>query len=107
MLRVFLHGLRLESLRLFDILFSILGSIVVAYYSRIREFRADKGGAQFAGLGKMVHALESLKGYQERIDPSQPAIASLKISSKPSGIFALFSTHPPLEVRIKALKQGI
>lgn len=91
----------------FDILFSILGSIVVAYYSRIREFRADKGGAQFAGREKMVHALESLKGYQERIDPSQPAIASLKISSKPSGVLALFSTHPPLEVRIKALKQGI
>ena len=44
----------------FDIIFSILGSIIVAYFSRIREFKADKGGAQLAGTSNMIAALEGL-----------------------------------------------
>jgi heat shock protein HtpX len=88
----------------FEILFSILGAIVVCFFSRWREFRADKGGAQVAGREKMIHALESLSRTRELIDPSHPAMASLKISGKTKGFFSLFATHPDLESRIAALR---
>lgn len=90
---------------LFDIIFTILGSMIVAYFSRIREFRADRGGAQFAGRDKMIQALEALQHSTELIDNRQPQLATLKISGKGRNFAALFSTHPPLEVRIERLKQ--
>jgi heat shock protein HtpX len=91
-----------------EIVFMILGSILVARFSRYREFRADKGGAKLAGRESMIQALESLKKTFESVDPTaQPAIAALKISSRPGGIMKLFSTHPPLEERIERLKQAI
>jgi len=87
--------------------FMILGSIVVAWFSRHREFRADAGGARLAGRNNMIQALEGLKRSFEDVDPSaQPAIQSLKISSRPGGIMRLFSTHPPLEERIGRLKRA-
>lgn len=94
------------SVFVFEILFTILGSIVVAYFSRWREFRADKGGATVAGKEKMIHALKSLQRSVEvrEIDQSHPAMASFKINGKASGLMALFSTHPPLEVRIQTLQ---
>lgn len=88
----------------FEIFFSLLGAIVVAYFSRRREFRADAGGAQYAGREKMVHALRSLKAGLPQIDEGQPAIATLKISGKPRGLFQLFASHPDLEVRIARLQ---
>lgn len=91
------------SVFVFDILFSILGSIVVAYFSRWREFRADRGGADLAGVGKMVHALESLK-RNTAIDESRPALAAFKINGKRGGLMALLSTHPDLDDRIAALR---
>ncbi len=91
-----------------EIAFMILGSMVVAWFSRYREFRADKGGARLAGRESMVQALESLKNTFESVDPSeQPAIQALKISSRPGGIMRLFSTHPPLEERIERLKRAV
>lgn len=90
---------------LFDIAFSILGSVVVAYFSRQREFRADRGGAQFAGREKMIAGLRRLQSQFEQIEPDNSSLATLKISSKPSGVMALFSTHPPLEERIRRLEQ--
>lgn len=91
-----------------EIVFMILGSILVARFSRYREFRADQGGARLAGRENMIQALESLKKTFESVDPTaQPAIAALKISSRPGGIMKLFSTHPPLEERIKRLKLAI
>ena len=54
---------------LFEILFMVLGSLVIAAYSRWREFRADAGGAELAGKGNMIAALQSLKALQERRDP--------------------------------------
>ena len=87
------------------ILFSILGSIVVMYFSRIREFRADAGGARLAGTTGMVHALESLKRTTMLVDTEQTSLATLKISGKRGGIAGLFSTHPPLEERIRRLEQ--
>ncbi len=92
---------------LFEVVLMLLGGIVIATFSRFREFRADKGGATLAGRSKMIAALESLKATIEVKDPrtEKPAIAAFKISvRKPSGIMALFSTHPPLEKRIERLK---
>ncbi|PLR69364.1 protease HtpX [Bacillus sp. UMB0893] len=86
----------------FQILFSILGSLVVFAYSRYREFHADNGGADLAGKDKMVHALRSLKGYTQRINDEQSSVATLKISGKRG--LALFSTHPNLDERIRRLE---
>lgn len=98
------HFLHFFLVILFDIVFSILGSIVVCYYSRIREYAADNGGARLAGSGKMIHALESLKSTINLVDNSQKSLNTLKISDKPSGFLSLFSTHPRLEERIARLK---
>ncbi len=78
----------------------ILGMIVVCAFSRWREFRADRGGAQYAGKSDMVAALQRLASNQRRVSNEQPALATLKISG---GVGVLFSTHPPLEKRIQAL----
>ncbi len=86
----------------FQIGFGILGSMVTAWFSRYREFRADAGGAKFAGRDKMVAALRRLQQNQEQIDGSHPALATLKISDRRG--MKLFSTHPPLEDRIAALQ---
>ena len=90
----------------FDIAFSILGSIVVAWFSRLREFRADAGGARVAGREKMIGALEALQRTYGIVDPgsSQAAYQTLKISGHPTGLMRFFSTHPPLETRIARLK---
>jgi len=94
---------------IFQIVFMILGSMVVAWYSRRREFHADAGGAHLAGSSKMIHALEGLKAYVNRRDPSheKESLQAFKISNPGKKGFAmLFATHPPLEDRIKALKQS-
>jgi len=92
----------------FDILFTILGSIAVSYFSRAREFRADYGGATFAGRSKMLAGLRKLQAQYDRIQPesANSNMATLKISSKQSGIMALLSTHPALEDRIAALEKA-
>jgi heat shock protein HtpX len=90
-----------------EIVFMILGSIVVASFSRWREYRADKGGARLAGREKMISALQALQRTYEYVDPNtQPAVATLKISSRPMGIWKLFSSHPPLSDRIARLEAG-
>ena len=86
-----------------DIFFSILGSIVVAAFSRAREFRADSGGATLAGREKMIAALESLKRNFKPVDNRGPALDTLKVAGK-AGFMALFSTHPALDRRIAALR---
>lgn len=101
------HWVQFLAVFVLDILFGILGSIVVFYFSRQREFRADAGGAQYAGKSKMIHALERLQGYVEGIDDENKGLATLKISGKPSGILALFSTHPSLDERILRLKTEV
>ncbi len=90
-----------------EMVFMVLGSIVVAWFSRQREFRADQGGARLAGREKMVSALQALQRTIEITDPNmQPATQTLKISNKGSGIFRFFSTHPPLEERIERLMRA-
>lgn len=88
-----------------EILFSFLGMFVVAYFSRIREYRADKGGAQFAGRHKMIAALKRLQQKIDMVDDSQDAIKTMKISSK-KGLMNFLSTHPSLEDRIAALERS-
>jgi heat shock protein HtpX len=87
----------------FQILFSILGSLVVMAYSRYREYHADAGGADLAGKDKMIHALRSLKQYVNRVDNEQAAVSTLKISNKRS-VISLFSSHPDLDDRIRRLE---
>jgi heat shock protein HtpX len=85
-----------------QIVLGILASIIVMWFSRWREFRADAGGAALAGRQKMVAALERLKLNQEQSAlPAQ--ISAFGISGK-SGIARLFMSHPPLEERIAALQ---
>jgi len=91
---------------IFDILFSVLGSLAVAAFSRRREFKADAGGARLAGRNNMIAALEKLqRTYSLGIDNSAPSMAAMKISGSPKWMQA-FSSHPPLEVRIEALKKA-
>lgn len=100
------HIVRIVVTIALDIVFSILGSMAVAYFSRKREFRADAGGAKLAGRESMISALESLRQMVEMPeDPRGEALASLKISSNKGGFLSLFATHPALEERILALKQ--
>ncbi len=94
---------------LFEVVFMLLGSMVIFAYSRYREFRADAGGAKLAGKGNMINALKALMNYKHAPDPrtEQTALAAFKIS-RPSkkGLRQLFSSHPPLEERIERLEHG-
>jgi heat shock protein HtpX len=89
-----------------QIVFGILASTIVLYFSRQREFRADAGGAQLAGREKMVAALDKLR--RNSTQPHLPdQMAAFGISGNvSSGIKRLFMTHPPLEERIAALRSG-
>ena len=86
--------------------------MVVAAFSRWREFRADAGGARLAGRENMIEALRAL---QRLHNPETAALAAqqsqafqaLKISSERGGLMALFATHPPLEERIARLEGGL
>ena len=66
----------------FQIVFSILGSLVVFAYSRHREYHADRGGADLAGKDKMIHALRSLEQYTSRVKEEQASVATLKSTGK-------------------------
>jgi len=89
-----------------EIVFMILGSIVVASFSRWREFRADAGGAHLAGRDRMVRALTALKRDVESVTPTSaaPAFAALRISNR-GGWIRLFASHPPLDERIARLER--
>jgi heat shock protein HtpX len=95
----------------FQIVFGMLGMLVVCAFSRWREFRADAGGARLAGRGNMINALRALQRLQEpqavAAEAQQhPSFAALKIAGPPGGFMALFASHPPLEERIARLEQG-
>jgi heat shock protein HtpX len=87
-----------------EIVLGILASIIVFWFSRQREFRADRGGAQLAGAHNMIGALERLKAAQGQPLPTQQ-LAAFGISGRVGGgIRRLFMTHPPLDERIAALR---
>lgn len=93
------------SVMVFEILFSFLGMFVVAYFSRVREFRADKGAAQYAGKHKMIAALKRLQQKIDFVDDSKDNLKAMKISSK-KGLMNFLSTHPSLDDRIAALERA-
>jgi heat shock protein HtpX len=87
-----------------QLVLGVLASIVVMWFSRQREFRADAGGASLAGREKMIAALERLKINHEQASlPKEMAASGI---SGGSGMSRLFMTHPPLEERIAALRAG-
>jgi heat shock protein HtpX len=88
-----------------QIALGLLGMVVVGWFSRAREFRADAGSAALAGRGKMIAALQRLQQNTKLIENEHPALATLKISGTSSWL-ALMSTHPPLEARIAALQNA-
>jgi len=85
-----------------QILFGILASMIVAWFSRYREFRADRGSADLLGTPEpMIAALSRLGGLETGGLPD--SVKAFGIASR-SGLFNLFATHPPIEVRIAALQ---
>ncbi len=85
-----------------QILFGLLASLIVAWFSRQREFRADRGSADYLGTPQpMINALARLGGLEPGALPQ--SIKAMGISDRP-GFMALFSTHPPMEQRIAALQ---
>jgi len=87
-----------------EIVLGILGSLVTAWFSRQREFRADRGAATLAGRERMIAALKRLAVNREAVDTQHQALATLKINGS-RGWMVFFSTHPPLEARITALQR--
>lgn len=87
----------------FDIIFTLLGSIVVAAFSRWREYRADAGGAKLTGRDNMIAALRALEENTNAQDNRAPSISALKISA-PKRLFTLFASHPSIDDRIKRLE---
>jgi heat shock protein HtpX len=90
-----------------ELVLGILASIIVMWFSRQREFRADHGGARLAGTGSMIAALQRLKMAHEAPLPASQ-LAAFGISGKAgAGIARLFMSHPPLEERIAALRESV
>ena len=88
-----------------DIVLGVLAAVIVAWFSRQREYRADAGAAQLMGRKQpMINALARLGG----LDPGElpKSVANMGISSRPGGFMALLSSHPPLEDRIRVLQQS-
>jgi heat shock protein HtpX len=82
--------------------FGVLASIVVAWFSRRREFRADAGGAEFESAAAMAAALDRLRAVKEAPSQLPDNLAAFGIRGK--GMLKLLSTHPPLEARIARLR---
>jgi len=89
----------------FEIAFSLLGAIVVMWFSRMREYRADAGGAHLAGREKMIGALEALKRAVPIVDNRAPSLANFKINGGRRGLLALWASHPDLDDRITRLRE--
>ena len=88
-----------------QIVLGILASMIVSWYSRRREFRADRGGANLAGTGSMIAALQALK--QSHGEPMPPQMQAFGINTGgTNGFMRLFMSHPPLDERIAALQSS-
>ncbi len=100
-------GVQLMLFYILQFALSLLGSIVVCYFSRAREYRADAGGARLAGRDRMLAGLKALRNVYGHVDDEHQSLATLKISGHyASRLSALFSTHPPLELRIRRLENS-
>jgi heat shock protein HtpX len=87
-----------------QIVFGLLATPVVMWFSRQREFRADRGGAQLAGTGSMIAALEDLKRGHEPLPAQQFQAFGIADGGVRGGLARLFMSHPPLDERIAALR---
>jgi len=87
-----------------DMIFGILASFIVMWFSRWREYRADHAGADLAGRGAMIRALQRLKAETQLPDDMPKTMTAFGIRSH--GMAALLSSHPPLDDRIAALQNG-
>jgi heat shock protein HtpX len=86
-----------------QIFLGLIGSMIVAWFSRYREYRADAGSAGLLGSGQpMVHALQRLGGLESADLPKQ--LTAFGIAGAPGGAMSLFASHPPIEDRIRALQ---
>ncbi len=89
-----------------QIVLGLLATMIVMWFSRRREFRADAGGARLAGRGSMIGALEALKRVQSEGLPEGMQAFGIKGPDRLSGFRVLFMSHPPLDARIAALEQA-
>ncbi len=89
-----------------QIVLGLLATMIVMWFSRRREFRADAGGARLAGRGSMIGALEALKRVQSEGLPQGMQAFGIKGPDRLSGLRQLFMSHPPLDERIAALQQA-
>lgn len=99
---------RMVTTMVLEIAFAFLGMIIVAWFSRKREYRADAGAARYASKEGMIAALQALKRNSSLVveKGNEPqAIQALKISGHSGGFWSLFSTHPALDDRIAALEK--
>lgn len=86
-----------------EVILGVLASVIVMWFSRRREFRADSGGADLAGRAAMISALERLK--QSTVPSQLPdEVAAFGLTGRKGGLMSLFASHPPLDDRITALK---
>lgn len=88
----------------FEMIFGILASMIVMWFSRRREYRADAAGADLAGRGAMIRALQRLKAETELPNDLPQTMTAFGIRSHVAA--ALLSSHPPLDARIAALQNG-
>jgi heat shock protein HtpX len=87
-----------------QLVFGVLANIIVMWFSRRREFRADSGGAKLAGTSNMIGALEDLKRGNEPLPAQQFAAFGIADGRVAGGLRRLFMSHPPLDERIAALR---
>jgi heat shock protein HtpX len=87
-----------------QVVLGVGATVIVMWFSRQREFRADAGGARLAGRQKMIGALERLKKYSG--EPLPDNLAAFGISDGRSAVMRLFMSHPPLDERIGRLRSS-
>ncbi|MGM8849917.1 protease HtpX [Salinicola halophyticus] len=91
-----------------EIVFGLVASIIVAWFSRFREYRADAAGAKYAGSGAMINALARLKAETSQPDQMPDSLTAFAITTGQTRkvMEKLFASHPPLDERIRALKES-
>ncbi len=103
------HGIGYYITTIFaEVILGILASMIVMWFSRWREFRADAAGARLAGTGAMIAALARLKAEQEQpsVMPDSMVAFGIRNGGLKQGLMKLFRTHPPLDERIAALRNA-
>lgn len=101
------YWMRYMVVSLLETVLFLLAAPVIYWFSRRREFRADAGSAQMTSPGTMIHALQQLQRASKIVDNRAPALSAFKIDGRPQGVLQrLFSSHPPIEKRIEALRTG-